>query len=109
MENPFKIQPLILECLHQQGIEYGQGIMKWVRERTRGELKLTPATVVPVMNVLEARGLVERTKKKGQKRTPGRQRVYFRLTPEGRKLALKNRRVIAELFGLSARTELTLT
>ncbi|MGA2346773.1 MAG: helix-turn-helix transcriptional regulator [Candidatus Sulfotelmatobacter sp.] len=71
----------ILSILSEQQL-YGFEISRQIGERTGGALKFTLASLYPLLYDMEKRGWVEG---RWQANHAGRDRRYYRLTPNGRK------------------------
>jgi PadR family transcriptional regulator PadR len=83
-----------------RGPSYGLELVERVRTLTEGALELKQATLYPTLHELEATGLVESyDDSTGAEKRGGRPRRYYRLTAEGAKAAMEDRRAAAGLFG----------
>ena len=71
----------ILSLLAEQPL-YGFEIAKQIGERTAGALQFTLASLYPLLYEMEKRGWVEG---RWQTNQSGRDRRYYRLTPNGRR------------------------
>jgi PadR family transcriptional regulator, regulatory protein PadR len=71
----------ILSLLEKQAL-YGFEICKRIEEGSGGALSFTLASLYPMLYELEKRGWIEG---KWQANQAGRDRRYYRLTPEGKK------------------------
>ncbi|HXZ41441.1 MAG TPA: helix-turn-helix transcriptional regulator [Terriglobales bacterium] len=71
----------ILSLLAEQPL-YGFEIAKQIGERTAGALQFTLASLYPLLYEMEKRGWVEG---RWQTNQAGRDRRYYRLTPNGRR------------------------
>jgi DNA-binding PadR family transcriptional regulator len=80
--------PLVLAIL-AEGDSYGYAILKRVRELSGGQLEWTDGMLYPVLHRLERLGCVEARWGTSEH---GRQRKYYRLTPEGRMHLAEQRR-----------------
>ena len=74
-------QLAILSLLAEQPL-YGFEIAKQIGERTGGALQFTLASLYPLLYEMEKRGWVEG---RWQTNQSGRDRRYYRLTPNGRR------------------------
>jgi len=74
-------QLAILSLLAEQPL-YGFEIAKQIGERTAGALQFTLASLYPLLYEMEKRGWVEG---RWQTNQSGRDRRYYRLTPNGRR------------------------
>jgi len=80
--------PLVLAIL-AEGESYGYAILKRVSELSGGRLEWSDGMLYPVLHRLERLGFIAGA---WQKSDLGRQRKYYRITPEGREqLALERR------------------
>jgi DNA-binding PadR family transcriptional regulator len=90
--------------------QHGYGIMQEVLKRTRGKMRLWPATLYGTLKRLIDEDLIEESKKRPAPQFDDVRRRYYRLTPLGRRvLAAESQRledlvrVIHAKGGLSAR------
>jgi PadR family transcriptional regulator, regulatory protein PadR len=92
--------PIVLAIL-AEGDSYGYAILQRVRELSRGRLEWTDGMLYPVLHRLERLGHV---KARWEVAESGRNRKYYRITPQGRAQLLEERRqweaVDATLHGL---------
>ena len=72
--------PLVLAILAESD-SYGYAILKRVSELSDGRLEWSDGMLYPVLHRLERLGFVAGTWRKSES---GRQRKYYRLTPQGR-------------------------
>lgn len=79
---------ILLLTLLQSGPMYGYQIVQEVKRRSEGDLDLKEGSLYPALHKLEEQGLVEGY---WQERADGRQRRYYRLTPEGMAAAEERR------------------
>lgn len=61
---------------------HGYNILEWLRETTRGELRIEDAAMYPALHRLEARGFIDSEWGLSEN---NRRAKYYRLTPVGRK------------------------
>ncbi|MBI5091079.1 MAG: helix-turn-helix transcriptional regulator [Candidatus Hydrogenedentes bacterium] len=80
--------PLVLSIL-AQGESYGYAIIRRVRELSGGEVEWTDGMLYPVLHRLERSGLIE--SRWGASET-GRERKYYRLRREGKRVLAEERR-----------------
>ncbi len=93
---PMKLDPellkgstaILLLTLLQRGPMYGYQIVQEVKRRSDEALELKEGSLYPALHKLEEQGLVESY---WQERPDGRQRRYYRLTPEGSAAAEERR------------------
>ena len=72
---------IILKMLSEHDRMYGYEITQHVKQLTEGELAITEGALYPALHKLEAQGLLTAE----FERVKGRQRKYYRLTPQGKK------------------------
>lgn len=72
-------KPLVLAIL-ARGENYGYAILQEVRERSNGRLDWTEGMLYPVLHRLEEQKLI---RARWVKSESGRQRKYYRLSPQG--------------------------
>lgn len=72
-------RPLVLSIL-ADGEMYGYQIIRRVQKMSGGQIRWTAGTLYPLLHSLEADGLVAATWRMSD---AGRERKYYRLTPEG--------------------------
>ena len=75
------MKPFILSIL-ADGESYGYAIIERVKSLTAGQIEWTTSTLYPVLHSLENDGLLE---SRWQESPDGPRRIYYRLTPQGRK------------------------
>ena len=83
------------------GPGYGLDLMKKLEEKTKGSIRLSQAAAYAALRALEDEGLAESYL--GDEKIPetgGRPRRYFKLTAEGKRVALEDREAVSGLFGL---------
>jgi DNA-binding PadR family transcriptional regulator len=80
--------PMVLAIL-AEGDSYGYAILQRVRELSGGRLEWTDGMLYPVLHRLERLGQV---KARWELAENGRRRKYYRLTPQGRKQLIEERR-----------------
>jgi transcriptional regulator len=80
---------LLILSLIEDRARHGYEISKLIETRSQGTLRFHVASLYPLLYRLEARGWVQGrwVEKAGQRR-----RRYYRLTPEGRKVLIAQRR-----------------
>lgn len=97
METLLGTKPALLQALrHAPG--YGAGLVRWVRERSSGRVRLGHGNVYPALKALEHQGLVRSWKLVPGRRRGSRSRTYYELTPKGVAAADEQRRAIADLL-----------
>ena len=93
------VETLLLAIL-QDGPSYGYLIVQELNQRAAGLLKTGEGTVYPVLHRMEERGLIQATWRDGE---TGRQRKYYRITPQGRRALSDNRQEWKSLVQLMDR------
>lgn len=83
---------LILELAFEAG--YGMQLTERLRERTGGRIRLLQGSIYPTLKRLANEGLIESKIADG---TGSRERVYYFLTRDGRKLADEYREALRGL------------
>lgn len=73
------VTPVMLSIL-AHGESYGYQIIQHIHQLSDGKVRWTAGTLYPVLHRLETRGLIASTWREA---ASGRQRKYYRLTPEG--------------------------
>jgi DNA-binding PadR family transcriptional regulator len=86
--DPDSLLPLPAATFHillalGEGDRHGYAIMERVRERTRGEVKLSPGTLYRSIQRMLEQGLVEETRERPAPEYDDERRRYYRLTPLG--------------------------
>jgi len=74
--------PLLILHNLSSGPSHGYAIAKHIKETTNGTLDFKEGTLYPTLHGMEKQGLLEKYKEK----VNGRDRNYYRLTDEGRKM-----------------------
>ena len=69
---------------------YGNRLIDWIKEITRGAISVNPNTMYPLLRDLEGRGLLDSSWEHPDRRT----RRYYSITPAGRR---EYRRLRAEV------------
>lgn len=80
------------------GDGYGLELMERVREKSGGRFLLHQGSVYPALRELEEEGLAESYSGKPTPERGGRPRIYYRLTPEGRRVAYEQRAAVLGLY-----------
>lgn len=81
---------LVVLSLLKNGPAYGYAISKEVAARSDNQLRLTPATLYPVLRQMEAQGLIAATweevkSDRSEGDAEGRRRKWYTLTAKGRR------------------------
>ena len=79
------IKPLILKLISENGRMYGYQITRRVELLTAGELVLTEGALYPALHKLVKDGLL----KVETERTANRERKYYSLSEDGRRMAVE--------------------
>lgn len=98
MDQPVTAKAALLQALIQ-GEGYGLELIDRVEQRTEGKVRLHQGSVYPALRGLEREGLVESYEGPLLPERGGRPRRYYRLTAQGSKAALEQRRAVGGLFG----------
>lgn len=97
----FTAHQAILEVL-VSGEKYGVEIRDEISRRTSREVG--PGSLYPALRTLKDDGLVSSREGEGTAIRGGRPKVYYALTPTGRRAADEARRVMADLYGFTLRS-----
>jgi len=98
-----KLNPLpaaafqILLALADQDL-HGYGIMRQIAEQTGGRMRLGPGTLYGSIQVLLEEKLISEVEPRDDEKLGHERRKYYRLTPEGRKLARSEAERLADLL-----------
>jgi PadR family transcriptional regulator, regulatory protein PadR len=82
--------PLLVLHLLAREPTYGNRLIEWIKEITRGAISVNPNTMYPLLRELESRGLLDSSWEHPDRRT----RRYYSITPAGRR---EYRRLRAEV------------
>jgi DNA-binding PadR family transcriptional regulator len=96
MSNPLTVRGSALQVL-LAGPAYGSELIARFAGRTGRAAHLASARVYPVLRALEEEGLLKAVRVTPRGRRGARMRVYYALTPAGRRSALADRRLIQSL------------
>jgi len=94
MDNPIFAKAALLQALANEP-GYGSDLVERIKKLTNGEVVFGAGSVYPAMRDLEKEGLVSKAD------VQGRANIY-KLTAKGAKVAEKNRKSVAQLFGLTS-------
>lgn len=97
MELTISTKSALLQAL-VEGEGYGLELMERVREKSGGRFLLHQGSVYPALRELEEEGLAESYSGKPTAERGGRPRIYYRLTPEGRRVAYEQREAVLGLY-----------
>jgi DNA-binding PadR family transcriptional regulator len=100
MDSHMPVTPLSFQILVSlaDGPKHGYGILKEIEEGSGGSLRTSTGTLYLAIQRLEQAGLLEAD---GTASAPDSRRRYYRLTPEGREVAIAETRRLASLLGLA--------
>src|ERR1043166_7911394 len=98
MENPLTAKAALLQALIR-GPSYGLDLIDRVRHQTGGRVSLNNGSVSPALRALEREGLVKSYEAEGTPERGGRPRRYYKITGQGQKAAMENRRAAGSIFG----------
>lgn len=87
---------LLQALIHGEG--YGLELIERVNDRTDGRVVLNQGTVYPALRALEREGFVESYESEPMPERGGRPRVYYELTPAGRRAAQEQREATLNLL-----------
>lgn len=96
---PLKPATFLILLSLAEGERHGYALKKGVRERTRGQLELGPATLYRSLHQLQQAGLIEESDRRPAPELDDERRRYYRITPAGRRLAGAEARRLADLVG----------
>jgi DNA-binding PadR family transcriptional regulator len=84
-----------------EGDRHGYAIMERVRERTGGEVRLSPGTLYRSIQRMLEQGLVEEPRERPAPEEDDERRRYYRITPFGAATARAEARRLADLLRLA--------
>lgn len=102
-ETHLPLRPVVLEMLlilNEKEL-HGYGLMKEVSERTDGRFSLGPGTLYRTLNELEDSGIIAETGRRPAPDAAGRTRVYYGITPYGKRVASAEAERLARLVKLA--------
>jgi DNA-binding PadR family transcriptional regulator len=85
---------------------HGYAIMQETAERTQGEQRLDPATLYRALRRMEKEGLVVESTRRRDPAADDERRRYYRVTPLGRQVALRETERLENLVRAARRTRL---
>lgn len=94
MDNPVSTKAALVQAL-TEAPGYGKDLIERVKKQTKGAVELGLGSVYPALRSLEGDGLITEASKAGRA-------SLYKLTADGKKAAIKNRKAAAALFGFSA-------
>lgn len=77
---------------------HGYSIMQEIRERTGGEIRLSPSTLYSAIKRLLEEGLIEELEERPDPAHDDERRRYYRLTKAGRRAAIEEARQLEKLL-----------
>ena len=80
------------------GEKHGYAILKEVEEQTRGEVELSTGTLYGIIKRLLAEGLIVELRSRPAAENDDQRRRYYRLTDDGRRLAVAEAERLAKLL-----------
>jgi PadR family transcriptional regulator PadR len=86
---------LLILSLLEAGPRHGYDIGKRIEQRSQGKLQLRIASLYPMLCRLEGRGLL---RGRWVERPGERRRRFYRLTPEGRRMLVRERETWREFM-----------
>ena len=103
--------PLSLPTYHvlvalARGPGHGYGLIQDIRERTGGEVDLTPSTLYGVLHRMLEKGWLSEAEGDGDDAVGGPRRRIYRLTDVGRAVARAEARRLARAAGYAVEVEL---
>jgi DNA-binding PadR family transcriptional regulator len=79
------------------GEKHGYAIMQEVHTRTEGQTRLGPGTLYGAIKRMLGGGLIEETEERPDPQLDDQRRRYYRLTEDGRRVAIAEAERLAEL------------
>src|SRR5260370_41939790 len=101
MENPITAKAALLQAL-VRGPSFGLDLIDRVRQQTGGRLSLNNGSVYPALRALEREGLVKSYEGETTPERGGRPRRDYKITGQGPKAAMQNRKAAGAVFGFRA-------
>ena len=83
------------------GEKHGYAILKDVEEATSGEVKLSTGTLYGIIKRLLNEGLIEELRHRPRAEDDDQRRRYYRLTPEGRGVAVAEAERMEKLIAMA--------
>ena len=107
-ELPFKMTQVVFQVLLSlaAGDAHAYGIMKDVRERTDGSVKIAPGSLHFTLGKLLDAGLVVEPDEASPRGGHDERRIYYRLTPYGRSVLSSEATFMAEMVELARASNL---
>ncbi len=99
MDAPLSAKAALLQALIS-GPGYGLDLIDRVKKRTNGKLELGQGSVYPALREMEREGMVKSYEGEPMPERGGRPRRYYKLTAEGTREAMTQRRAVVGLFTL---------
>jgi PadR family transcriptional regulator PadR len=97
MDSPLTAKTALLQALIS-GPSFGLDLIDRVEARTKGQVRLHQGSVYPALRDMEREGLVESYEGETVPERGGRPRRYYRITAEGRRAALVQKKAIMGLL-----------
>lgn len=96
--DPITPKAALLQAL-LKGDSYGLELIDLVKERTKGKIVLRQATIYPALREMEAEGLLRSYESDPLPERGGRPRRYYKITAQGRRVAMEDAQTVFGLFG----------
>lgn len=95
---PFTAKAALLQVLLLDGEGFGLELQDRICERTKGRFKVGQGSLYPALRELEKNGLVVSHEGAPLPERGGRPRRYYKLTSQGKRVAMQHRASIESLF-----------
>ncbi len=102
MDAPVTAKAALLQAL-TVGEGFGLELIERVRRQTKGKLALSAGSTYPALRELARAGLVQERLGEPLPERGGRPRIYYKLTAEGKRAAVEQRKTLVSLFGIGGR------
>jgi PadR family transcriptional regulator PadR len=101
--DPVTPKTALLQAL-LKGDSYGLELIDRVKASTKGKVVIRQATIYPALREMEADGLLKSYEGEPLPERGGRPRRYYKITAQGRRVAVEDTQTIAGLFGVMVPT-----
>jgi DNA-binding PadR family transcriptional regulator len=107
-ETPQSLTPTMFHILLAlaDAERHGYGIMQEVEARTDGKVKLGPGTLYGSIKRMLSEGLIKESEERPGPETDDDRRRYYRLTSLGRRVAVKEAELLAQLVEVAREKKL---